>query len=192
MLELTFLLYLFWGKFGERPNKLRTRTLQSPAALHALLDDETTVIKMLRIVSKEILEAVTVDVDDNAKKGTRTNIFIASFTICNAHLKLCDALDVLKAQVLYYDTDSVIYRWKPGLPEIPTGVFIGEMTGETDEDMILDFARGGAKNYGYGTQGGKVECKVRGFTLNVRGAALLNFQNLKTNILAELEDPKEE
>ena len=32
-------------------------------------------------------------------------------------------------------------------------------------------------------------CKVRGFTLNVRGAAVLNFQTLKDNILAELENP---
>ena len=32
-------------------------------------------------------------------------------------------------------------------------------------------------------------CKLRGFTLNVRGAAVLNFQTMKDNILAELENP---
>ena len=32
-------------------------------------------------------------------------------------------------------------------------------------------------------------CKVRGFTLNVRGAVVLNFQTMKDNNLAELENP---
>ena len=32
-------------------------------------------------------------------------------------------------------------------------------------------------------------CKVRGFTLNVRGATVLNFQTMRDNILAELENP---
>ena len=63
------------------------------------------------------------------------------------------------------------------------------MTNELDGDVITEFVSGGAKNYGYTTQQGKVVCKVRGFTLNVRGAAVLNFQTLKDNILAELENP---
>ena len=45
------------------------------------------------------------------------------------------------------------------------------------------------KNYGYTIQQGKVVCKVRGFTLNVCSAAVLNFQTIKDNILAELENP---
>ena len=32
-------------------------------------------------------------------------------------------------------------------------------------------------------------CIYRGFSLNVRGAAVLNFQTMKDNILAELENP---
>ena len=47
----------------------------------------------------------------------------------------------------------------------------------------------GAKNYGYQTAGGKYACKVRGFTLNVRGSEVLNYQTMKNNILAELDDP---
>ena len=62
------------------------------------------------------------------------------------------------------------------------------MTDELDGDVITEFVSGGAKNYGYTTRQGKVVCKVRGFTLNVRGAAVLNFQTMKDNIL-ELEKP---
>ena len=45
------------------------------------------------------------------------------------------------------------------------------MTNELDaDDYIVDFTSAGPKNYGYKTKLGKVCCKVRGFTLNVRGS----------------------
>ena len=56
-----------------------------------------------------------------------TNIFIASFTIALARLKLYDELEKLGEQVLYYDTDSIIYTWKEGQPFVPTAIFLGQM-----------------------------------------------------------------
>lgn len=137
------------------------------------------------------MEVVYTSKDDNVVKGTKTNIFVAAFTTSYARLKLYESLDVLQQQVLYYDTDSVIYRWKPGQSSIPIGDYLGEMKDELEGDVIEEFVSGGAKNYAYVTREGKTECKVRGFTLNVRGAAVLNFQSLKNNILAELEAPEE-
>lgn len=136
------------------------------------------------------MEAVYTSVKDNAAKGKKTNIFIAAFTTSYARLKLYESLDVLQKQVLYYDTDSVIYKWQPGLPSIPTGEFLGDMKNELEPgDVITEFISGGAKNYGYKTRAGKVECKIRGFTLNVRGSGVLNFQTMKENILEELKKP---
>ena len=99
------------------------------------------------------------------------------------------ALDTLQKQVLYYDTGSVVYKWRPDQPSIATGDFLGDMTDELDGDVITEFVSGGAKNYGYTTRQGKVAGKVRGFTLNVHEAAVLNFQTIQDNILAELENP---
>ena len=113
---------------------------------------------------------------------------IAAFTTCWARLKLYSYLKKLGQQVFYYDTDSVIYRWKEGLPRIEAGDFLDEMTDELGGDYIMEFVSGGAKNYGYRTTRGKVECKVRGFTLNVRGKETLNFETVKKTILAVLED----
>ena len=69
--------------------------------------------------------------------------------------------------------------------------FLGDFTDEVEGDPIIEFASGGAKNYGYETRGGKVECKVRGFSLNYRNKLLLNFYALRDNILQELEDPQD-
>ena len=65
------------------------------------------------------------------------------------------------------------------------------MDDELDGDVITEFVSGGAKNYGYPTRAGKAVCKVRGFTLNVRGSAVLNFDTMDDSILSELETPQD-
>ena len=41
--------------------------------------------------------------------NVNANVFIAAFTACWERLRLYEALDFLGKQVLYYDTDSVLY-----------------------------------------------------------------------------------
>ena len=177
----------FWDKFGERVNKPTAVTVQDPSHLFTLISDLALGIRTLRLCTDDILEDVFTSVKENAIKGTKTNIFVAAFTTCHARLKLYESLDTLQKQVLYYDTDSVVYKWRPGQPCIAIGDFLGDMTDELDGDVITESVSGGAKNYGYKTRAGKVVCKVRGLTLNVRGSAILNFETMKDNILSELE-----
>lgn len=68
------------------------------------------------------MEAVTTSIEENVNKASKTNIFIAAFTTCHARLTLYESLDLLQEQVLYYDTDSVIYLWEPGRPSVPVDV----------------------------------------------------------------------
>ena len=107
-------------------------------------------------------------------------------------MKLYDALDTLKERVLYYDTDSVTYRCKPGQVKLPLGRFLGQFTDELGKDLTVEFVSRGAKNYGYLTRGAKSECKVRGFSLNYAALQKLNYQTIKESILKELDDPQEE
>ena len=181
----------FWGKFGERVNKPTTVTVKDPAHLFSLISDAAVDLSTLRLCTDDILEAVYTSVQENAVKGTKTNIFEAAFTTCHARLKLYESLDTLQQQVLYYDTYSVVYKWRAGQPSLAIGDFLGDMTDELDGDVITEFVSGGAKNYGYQTRGGKVVCKVPGFTLNVRGSPILNFNTMKDNIVSELDSPQD-
>ena len=87
----------------------------------------------------------------------------------DAQLRLYRGLDLLHPeQVLYMDTVSLIYKWSPGLPELPTGPFLGKLKKELDdEDAIVEFATAGPKTYGFRTHLGTLKCKVRGFRLNI-------------------------
>ena len=59
-------------------------------------------------------------------------------------------------------------------------------------DYIVEFVSGGAKNYGCVTKHGKIVYKVRGFSLNVRGAKQLNYEVMKQRILDKILDPQDE
>ena len=179
------------GQIRRACHQTSTVTVKDPAHLFSLISNATLDISTLRLCTDDILEAVYTSVQENAVKGTKTNIFVAAFTTCHARLKLYESLDTLQHQVLYYDTDSVVYKWRPGQPSIAIGDFLGDMTDEMDGDVITEFVSGGAKNYGYQTRGGKVVCTVRGFTLNVRGSAILNFHTMKDNIISELDTPQD-
>jgi len=182
----------FWGKFGENLHKPTTQVVYTAADLFALVSNELLDICQVRVCNEESLEVDYQNKKENQPDNGRVNIFIAAFTTCHARLKLYEYLQLLQHQVLYFDTDSVIYSHKPGQPDIVPGDYLGEMTDELDGDDIVEFTSAGPKNCGYITNTGKKCCKVRGFTLNVRGSRQLNYDVMRQNVLEETQNPQDE
>lgn len=151
----------FWGKFGEQANKSQVQAFTSPSDFYKLLRDEERQIHSIRIVNEHMIEVVHDYAEESIPSQVNINIFIASFTTCWARLKLYEALHHLQKQVLYFDTDSIIYKWEPFAPELRLGPYLGQFTNELDDptDHIVEFAAAGPKNYGYRTLKGKTECK---------------------------------
>ncbi|PFX17886.1 hypothetical protein AWC38_SpisGene17772 [Stylophora pistillata] len=122
----------FWGKFGQQTNKSQTCQITEARDLLEMLDDPLVHVQDIRILSPEIVEVLYQRDASDPVKGMTTNIFIAAFTTALARLKLYESLERVQQQVLYNDTDSVVYRWKPGDAEIPLGDYLGDMTNEMD------------------------------------------------------------
>ena len=180
----------FWGKFGQRENLPQVEQCTTPQELYNITEDDTNQVQELRFCSEDVIEVVYKNKEEAIVPSNKTNVFVAAFTTCHARLKLYSHLEKLGQQVLYYDTDSVIYKWREGLPQITPGDYLGEMKNEVEGDHIVEFVSGGAKNYGYKTARGKVECKVRGFTLNVRGKEVLNYDTMKKLVFKDLKEGK--
>ena len=99
--------------------------------------------------------------DQFVDNSYNTNIFVACFTTSIARLMFYH-----KLQVLYFDTDSIVYIESPNSTEITTGDLLGELT-ELDSGSIKDtFVSGGPKNYSciYGSN--KQRCVVKSFRQN--------------------------
>ena len=187
----------FWGKFGQGTNKSQIEAITEPSKLFKMLSDDSVDIQSIRIVNEEMVQVVHKKTEEESTVNPNINVFIAAFTTAYARLKLYEALELLGERVLYFDTDSVIYTWKPGQPHVPLGPFLGDFTNEIkpdkvtkQPDWIVEFTAAGPKNYAYRTHLGKTECKVRGFTLNTRGSQVINFDSMKDLILAEIQEPE--
>ena len=185
------LLYTFtcWEKFGENEHRPQIITIQNEDAWQRVVKDETVVVKDTRIFNDDVLEVSVMKKQDACEGAEKTNIFIASFTTALARPKLYEELQKLEKQVLYYDTDSVIYRWREGQPYIPTGHFLGQMTDELEGDPIVEFGSTGPKSYCYRTQGEKKECKNKGTKSSYKINQVLNCGSMMQHIQREMTNP---
>ena len=156
--------------------KLQTEFIDDLAALNALLVDETKELHDFHIINETVLMVTWKYKEEFRIGGKKSNIFIAAFTTCWARLKLYQEIEKLGNRVYYFDTDSIIFSWKPGQYEPQLGDFLGEYTDEltcknvgcqgcSGRHYIVEFISAGPKNYAYKVDTGHTVCKVRGFTL---------------------------
>ena len=123
----------FWGKFGQRLNMPQEFIHDScPERFFSLLSDPLKTVTDFHIVNNHTIHLKYERKSDSCVMGDKTNIFIASFTTCWARLKLYDLLDRLQCQILYYDTDSIIYVSNAQVDDPPLGDYLGELTDELD------------------------------------------------------------
>lgn len=183
----------FWGKFGQRSN-LPTSTFFFNTDLdefYQLLTDETKEVMDFNIVTENVAQ-VHYRASDPAwiEEDPKSNVFLATFTTSWARLKLYKVLDQLGEDVLYHDTDSVIYICRPGVNEVPLGDYLGELTDELDPgDYIQEFVSGGPKNYAYRTLAGKEKVCVKGFSFNYANSKIVNFDAIKDLLQDEVGEP---
>ena len=170
-----FFLFLL-GKFAQRSNLTKTELVTDPNRLFEMLLSEEIEVPDVRLVNAEMVEVQFKSALGFEESNDKVNIVIAAFTTAYARLKSYDLLDQLQEQVLYYDTDSVIYVHEPGKPEPPLGDYLGDLTDELDGDYITEFMSGGPKNYAYMTNNDKRVMKIRGITLNYAALQKVNFE----------------
>ena len=179
-----------WGKFGQRLNKTQIQTFDDPQTFHRFLDTDTLDVRHVTVINDDMVEVFYQHEEEDIPVSPNLNIFVAAFTTCYARLRLYEALEPLGERVLYYDTDSVIFLQDQGQPNPDLGPYLGQFTTELGkDDFIVEFVSGGPKNYGYTTNEGHVECKVRGFRLNSEGKTQLNFNIMRQNVQDEIQKP---
>ena len=180
-----------WGKFGQRTDRTQLREFTRAQEMHEFLASAKYDIRYVSPITAERVEVHHKLRDHMEDVSPNLNIFVACFTTCWARLRLYEALDLLQDRVLYFDTDSIIFWADPHKPSPSLGNYLGDFKNELDPgEYITEFCSGGPKNYGYRTSNGTTVCKVRGFSLNCEGSAQLNYELMKQNIIAEVQDPE--
>jgi hypothetical protein len=184
----------FWGKFGQRENQTKAAIIRDPKHLFKMLTSPEVQVNRVQVVNEEVVVVSWEYIEEVGESLGNVNVVIAAYTTAQARLKLYEHLDALGAQVLYYDTDSVLYIYKGGLYRVPTGDYLGEMTDELAEygpgSYIIEFVSGGPKTYAYlvwstNKQAFVSVCKIKGLTLNMKTSKKIGFETLKEMVLSE-------
>ena len=196
-------LYLnsLWGKFGQRLGEDFTTvdlihdTADGALRLNKARADKT--IKNIVIVDEKCIVITTQGktVEKHVTSQT-TNVALAIFTTAHARVKLyLDLLEPLQRKVMYYDTDSVIFKHKLSETKhletiVPLGRYLGDLTSEIgdkykyiNDEYIIEFISGGPKNYGYRTNKLHEVAKIKGHRLQRRSVQdLLNYRTIKKTV----------
>ena len=150
------LLNSLWGKLAQNEDSTVVSFVDSLDELLMLVNDQSVEVTSLDFISDNIARTTHRKTGSLVSLGNR-NVIIASFVTAYAHLELFKVLHKLQENVLYYDTDSVIYvedilkgRY------LETGKYLGDLTDELSdvkcsEKWIEQFSSAGPKSYSYRT-----------------------------------------
>jgi len=164
-----------WGKFGMRLNMAKNEIVDDVKKFNEIMfNDEKYIDQDFNFIDNgpddNRVELKYKMADEYVKLDFNTNLAVASFTTSSARLRLYEGMEKLQSQVLYTDTDSIVYKYDPENPEhneLDLGDTLGDWTDELEgSKMINTFISGGPKNYSYETDDGKSHTKIKGFTLN--------------------------
>jgi hypothetical protein len=186
-----------WGKSGQRSSLSSYDFYYDFNKLLLKMNDETVKTKRWHIVNKNCVELRYENDMDVGVEAEYISEITAVFTTANARMRLYEMLDWLHpSQVLYCDTDSVMFVYdetnpehkapvnSPSNPEtIKFGNGLGEWEDEFKGGWINELVIGGAKSYAYVTNTGKTVIKQKGITLDRANSSVVTFDSIKDMFL---------
>ena len=185
-----------WGKFGQRLNLGETKIIDRVDEFEKIVTNpEYENINWIELGNNKMEISYCIK-EQFVENDFNTNIAIACFTTSSARLRLYEALDTLGEQILYFDTDSCVYKYDPDNPDskrLENGDLLGDWTDELEgEKMMGTFVSGGPKNYSYQTidKDNKINnhTKVKGFNLNYETSQKVNHETIIDLVKQTLED----
>lgn len=179
-----------WGKFGQKANNNQIVITDNDKTLRLLCDDPTVEVLDFEHINK-VLDRIVIKSLNIAESAPKTNnLPIAACVTSYARLHLYRYLNMVienDLELLYCDTDSIIYVLQKNGIKIPEGSFLGEMSVEFEDRKITEFICGGPKNYGLKHKGTpndvKTMVKIRGFELNFNALTALNYKKMRKMVL---------
>ena len=176
-----------WGKLSQRSDKNTTKMF-----------GKKDLGNMMRLLSNPAYEVTDFHIGEKAVSVTykaskewasdcdHSNVMLAATITSAARCHLYSFMDKIPEQIIYLDTDSLIWLRKPGMPTLTHGSYLGIMKSELPEnEFIRCVVCCGAKSYAYITSSGECTCRVKGFTLNHKNSKIINFASMKHMMCTE-------
>uniref|UniRef100_A0A183BP65 DNA-directed DNA polymerase n=1 Tax=Globodera pallida TaxID=36090 RepID=A0A183BP65_GLOPA len=187
-----------WGRFSLRNFGLsQTLITDDPVAFRDYLDNRSIDVTAVDELDEDHILISYENKKEWVEEHDCSNIVISLWTTSAARLLLLKAMQkVMRSsgcQLLYTDTDSLIFVHPKNACPLETGPHLGQFTDEYSQHEIVEYCSGGAKQYGLKLRrtdaGADAEfeyvLKVRGMTLNydVINNQGLRYETFKQQVL---------
>jgi hypothetical protein len=123
------LLNNLWGRLGLKENLPKTAYVRTPEEFHQLVNDGLNTIKDFHIINDTSLAIVYETTKDAIPEDPTSSVALAAFTTAYGRLELYKYLDLLGERVLYFDTDSIIFKSSDPSKDPPISSYLGGLTG---------------------------------------------------------------
>ena len=181
-----------WGRFSLRNRLSRTEVIADPYDLAEKFDDPKIELNDVYELSDELMLVTYTPKSEFVEENASSNIVLSLWTTSAARIKLLKAIQTVSntpdCEILYMDTDSVIYVHPTNNDPLICGPHLGEFTDECIGKEIVEYVCGGCKNYALkfmspNNPEPKYLLKIRGFTLDFNTCQLLHYDTFKQKVL---------
>lgn len=178
-----------WGKFMQRNDRAKTCVVNTEKEfLDLVFSPGVEIIDLYYVSESQYWISWKYLHEDIRQPIKHVSVPIGAFTTANARIKLYCTMKPFAEQLLYCDTDSVVYVESTKNQQIKTGNALGDLQNELEcygrDAYITEFVSTGPKCYGYivfDTVCKKIKevIKCKGFTIRRDNREILNFDTLK-------------
>ncbi len=172
-----------WGKFAQREIMTRRETCSGKRCHELVHNSPDVVVSDITYLSPDVYSVEFKDKLECMEDKFKLSAVIGAYTTSLARLRLYEALEILGDDVIYCDTDSVVFKSKKGsAPKVLSSNEIGALEDELKGKHIKEIVCLAPKTYGYITDEGKVEVKCKGFILNLKNQESVNIDSYRAMV----------
>ena len=185
----------FWGKLGEKSNKVQSKFIEDTATLAKFVSNTKYEMLNFHIINEDVMVLEYRNSEGFQEESSITNEVLAAFTTCFARLELYKHMEIVGRNILYVDTDSMIFATRKQVSQNgeilyetfpPVGSSLGELTNELPENThITEFVCTAPKSYAYRTNDGTECVKFKVVSLSEKNKKRINFQGVKDSFWYE-------
>lgn len=193
-----------WGKLSQKETHSQTTIVNTTAELYELLSSPAVKVMDLFAVGENVWVSWKYTNNQFESSNRNVSLLIGCYTTAQARILLFNELIQLEKNILYVDTDSLIYvedekiarDYRPDIGPL-IGQLTNELSGFSDTAYISEFCSTGPKSYAYrvtipnSTEGPIEVCKCKGFSATGKNKKLLNFENFKRMVCGNGEGDDE-
>ena len=181
-----------WGRFSLRNQLSRTVIISDPYDLAEYFDNPKFELNDVYTLNRDLVLVTYTPKTEFVEENSSSNVVLSLWTTSAARIKLLKSLQAVaktpNCEILYMDTDSIIYSHPIDNDPLKCGPHLGDFTDECLGKEIVEYVSGGCKNYALKIMSPnkpepEYSLKIRGITLDYNACQLLHYNSFKQKVL---------